>query len=98
MTHPEHDFDGARPGSSRQHFVEQRNDCGRAFERKALRPRITSMQDILEHFGSDQTCKNSLRVDMRRFLFDPLLDPAPLVGVWNMHELCADRAAVEASS
>ena len=35
---------------------------------------------------------------MRQFAFEPLVDPAPPVGIWNVHEFCADRATVETSS
>jgi len=56
------------------------------------------MQDVLEHLGCDQTLKNSFGINVDQFPFEPLVHPAPPLGIRDVHELRADRAAVEAAS
>ena len=95
MAHPEHDLDGTGVGGADQDFVEQRDQRDGAFERKALRPRITCMKHVLEDFGSEINASRTRSesnaggsASSRSWI------QRRLSRIWNVHELCADRAAI----
>ena len=95
MTHAHNEIDGATLRGSIEDVVNQGKQCGSAFKREAFRAEVALLQDLLEDVGTDEQVENALLVDGAGFAFHAFLDPAAAVGVGNVHELDADRAAID---
>ena len=94
VTHAHNEIDGATLRGSVEDFVNQGKQRGIAFEREAFRAEVALLQHLLEDVGADEQVENALLVDGAGFAFHAFLDPAAAVGVGDVHELDADRAAI----
>ncbi len=97
MAHPQHHLLGARRRGRREHLVKQRNDRGHSFERKSFAPQITRLKHLLKKLRADQPFEDKTAIGLRRIALQPLGNPAAALGIINVHEFGADRAAVEFS-
>ena len=77
-----------------QGLSEQRNQRGQPFERESLVAEIPALHHLFEQFRAHQPLQNSLMISFRRGRFQSFLNPAPPLGVQDVHELRADRSAV----
>jgi hypothetical protein len=94
MAHGHHAFLGAVVRGGLQGFIEQRDQRGVAFERKALGADVKRLQHLLEDVGFDELVENSLAIDGSGCAFEPVDDPSTALRVGNVHELGADGAAI----
>ena len=78
-----------------EHAVQQRNQRGHAFERKSLAAQIARLQHLLEKFRANQPLENVGAIGLRRVGFQSLGNPAAALGIVDVHEFRADRAAIE---
>jgi hypothetical protein len=95
MTHAKHRGIDAEGGAGCEHPIEERDEHGEALEREALGAEVAGLDDLLEDVGADEIGEDVCPVGRGRGLFHLLLQPLPLRGVGNVHELNADAAAVE---
>ena len=51
---------GAALGGGIENFVDERDEGGDAFQRKALAAEITLLHDLLEDVGADEQVENAL--------------------------------------
>src|SRR5579862_8202267 len=77
-----------------KNFVDQRDQRGHAFERKTFCAQVSLLQNQLEKLRPNQQIERALLIDRLLRAFEALLDPAPALGVSDVHELGADSAAV----
>src|SRR5258708_26884738 len=77
--------------------VQKRNQCGDAFERETLSPKIARLQNLFEKIGANQTLEDFVLIDWAWRSFEPLSDPAAAFRLRQMHEIGANRAAVDAA-
>ena len=95
--HADDDLVEAALGRRLQDLVEQRDDALAALEREPLLTDVLGLQEGLERLGRvepDQDVALLLRRGLGVAPLDPLLDPAPLLGILDVHVLDADAAAV----
>src|SRR5882724_11634019 len=94
MTHAEDEFFGAIFAGGFEDFIEQGDQRGVAFKRKALVAEVTLLQYLLEHFGADQALADEFTVGGRGRGFHLRLDPLALFHAGDMHEFRCNRATV----
>src|SRR6266436_5509419 len=97
VAHGHDGFEGAVFPDGVENGVEQGNERGHTFERKTLCAQIARLQNLLEKIGADQALENFLLIDLGLRSFDALSDPAAPLRLRQMHELSADRAAINAA-
>ena len=101
VRHAEHHFLQAQLTAALEDLLETRNHRLGAFQAEALGAGVLLVEELLEGFGRRQALQDRPLAGHReggaveRLVFDALLDPALLIGVLNVHELDADRAAVD---
>ncbi len=78
--------------------VEQWDQRGDTLKRKSLRAQIARLQDLLEKVGADQAFQNFSLVDFGLRAFHAFRDPAAPLQLRQVHEVCADCAAINAAS
>ena len=98
MRHRKHATRHAVVRRGRKHLVQERDERRQPFQRKALRPQVPLLNDLLKDIGADQPIQHPLRLCRRIRALELLLDPLPLLDRRNMHELRADRAAIKPPS
>ena len=85
-------------GGRAEHLVEQRDQRLAALQREALLADVLGLQEGLERLGGVEPVEDVLLLARASgfwyLLLDPLLDPAPLLRVLDVHVLDADPAAV----
>ncbi len=94
MAHRHHTFLSAMRGGSGENLLHHRNQGGVAFQREALGADVKRLQHLLEDVGLKQLLENGFAIDLGLRAFQPVDNPLPALGVGNVHELSADRAAV----
>ena len=99
VRHADDELLGSERTTGLDHIVEQRDQCIAAFERKTLLADVLRVQVTLETFGSGELPENVTALFRRESMVEPprlelILQPQPLVGVRDMRELGAHRAAV----
>ena len=82
-------------------LFQRRNHALAAVEAEALGAGVFHVEEVLEAFGLDQLGEDGLLAFGREGDFlvgtlDALLDPALLLGIGDMHEFDAERAAIGA--
>src|SRR5260370_21623833 len=97
MAHGHDGFGGAMLGDGVENGVEQGNERGHAFERKALGAEIAGLQDLLEEVGANEALENFFLVDFGLRTFDALDDPAAAVWLGKVHGFRADVPPVAAA-
>ncbi len=97
VAHGQNALGGPFCAGSLENFVEQRNQRGDAFEGKTLRAQITRLQDLLEQVGADQPLENASAIDGRGVRFETLGNPTAARRVLEVHEVRADRPAINLS-
>ena len=101
MGHAHDDFLDAALGTVAQHGVERDDERLTAFEREALVALVFRVQELLEFLGLEELAVN-LPLDGRVVLcpihaiFHAVAHPVPDLRVLDVHELRADRVAVNA--
>ena len=97
MGHPhDHAFDPVLSGVLQQR-VEHRDHALRALQAEPLVAHVLRVEEPFERFGGVQAFEQVALVLLRQLAgdaLDPLLDPPLLLGVLDVPELDADRAAV----
>ena len=78
-----------------ENLVHHGDESGDALERKSFVAKITLLQHLLEEIGANQLVENVLLIDRSLRAFHALLNPAPPLGVGNVHELGADGSAID---
>ena len=78
-----------------EHFIEERNQRGVAFERIALCAEIASLKNLFKNFGSNEALENSRAIEPWRFGLHALRDPIAPLAIRNVHEFRADAAAID---
>ena len=99
MRHAEHHVVHAVGAAAIDQLVEQRDQAVAAFEREALLADVLRVQVAFESVGLGQLFEDAFLLadaepEFAARAFQLLVDPAPLFGVGDMHELGADRARV----
>ena len=99
MGHADHHILDAVAAAAADQRVHQRNQRIAAFQREALLADVLGVQVAFEAFGGGQPLEDaqlgrSVEAEAAGGAFEPLLHPAPLGGVGDVHELGADAAAV----
>jgi hypothetical protein len=97
MAHGHDGFDGTVLADGIENGVEKWNQRSHTFERKALRAQIPGLQDLLEKVGTDQALEHFLLIDFAFGTFDAFGDPAAALRLGKVHELDADRSAINAA-
>src|SRR5260370_21852313 len=95
VTHGHDGFERAVLASGVQNGIEQRNQRGDAFQRESLAAQVTRLQDLLEEVGTDQPLEDFVLIDLAWRSFQPLGNPAAALRLLQMHEIGADRAAID---
>ena len=102
MRHSDYDFLDAVPARVGQQLIEQRNRAFAAFQRKTLLADILGMQIFFERASCHQAieqpaffCRSKYKLTAQGF--EPLLNPAFLCGLHNVHVFRADGAAIRRS-
>ncbi len=85
---------GAALGGALEHLVEAGEQRLDPLDREALGAEIAGLQELLEGLGPGEQVEDALAVEPRGLGLHALLDPAPALGIGDVHELDADRAAV----
>ncbi len=98
MTHGHYAFDGAMFADNFEHGVEQRDQRGDAFERKAFGAEVAGLQNLLEQIGANEPFENFCLIGFRRHSFHAFGDPLAAFRLGEMHEFRADGVAIEAAS
>ena len=80
-----------------QYFVDQGQQGSHSFQREALGPQITLLQNLFEQIGANQQIEHMFLINGSGFAFHALLNPAPAFDVGDVHEISANRAAIIAS-
>jgi hypothetical protein len=97
MAHRHHSLFGSVSRSGVENLIQQRNQCGIAFERIAFGADVARVDGLLENIGPHQSIKDSRAIDgLLLCRLHVLLDPLPALGIGNVHEFHADAAAVSA--
>src|SRR5260370_184496 len=97
VTHGHDGFERAMFARGVEDGVQERNQCGDTFEREALGAKIARLQNLFEKIGANQTLKDFVLIDLALRSFEPLSDPAAALPLLQMHEIGANRAAVDAA-
>ena len=97
VAHGQNALGGPFCASSVENFIEQRNQRGNAFEGITLRANITRLQDLLEQVGADQPLENASAIDGGGVRFETLGNPTAARRVLEVHEVRADRPAINLS-
>ena len=101
MGHADHHLLGAVTADPLDHLVHQRNHRFAAFQAETLGAGVTAAQVFFQAFGGGQTLEN-MALDVGAVLrvaahaLQPLLKPALLGGVDDVHVLTAHRGAIGA--
>ncbi len=101
MAHAEDAGGGAVVGGGGEELIEKGDEGGEAFEREALGAEVAGLDDLLEEVGAHEAGEDAGlggRVCGCGRSFELLLEPLPLLGVADVHELDADGGAVDGSS
>ena len=99
MRHAEDDLLHSQAAAALDDLFEPRNHAFRAVQTEAFGAGVFYIEELLETLGRDQLVEDGLlafRCEADRLVgaFDALLNPALLLGVRDMHELDAQRAAI----
>ena len=102
MGHAHHDFAHAQLTAALDDLFQRRNGGFTAIQTKALGAHKTSGGELLEALGLDQLVEDRLlafggEADLAILALDAALQPSLLLGVIDMQEFIADRAAIEAA-
>ena len=97
VAHRQNALGGPFCASSVENLVEQRNQRGDAFKGITLRANITRLQDLLEQVGADQPLENASAIDGGGVRFETLGNPTAARRVLEVHEVRADRPAINPS-
>src|SRR5258708_26839609 len=97
VTHAHCGFEPAMFARGLEHVVQERNQCDDTFEREALGATLARLQNLFEKIGANQTLKDFVLIDLAWRSFEPLSDPAAALRLLQMHEIGANRAAVDAA-
>ena len=97
VAHRDHHLLGAVLDGALEHLVEAGEQRLDPFDREALGAEIAGLEELLEGLPAGEELEDALPVESGRLGLHPLLDPAPALGVGDMHEFDADRAAVMAA-
>ncbi len=95
--HPEGDLVHSRLGGPLEYLVEQRDRRLGTFEGEPPLPHVLGLQERLERLGRTEALEDVQLLGRVRPLsgpLDPLLDPAPFVGLLDVHVLDADPTTV----
>ncbi len=99
MSHADDNFLDAVAAGTLNQFIDQRNQAFAAFKAKAFRARVLGVQMLFKALS----CAESLQqvslyfigeTRIAEFGFNAFLNPLLLRKIDNMHELIADRPAV----
>src|ERR1700730_13515527 len=101
MRHAEHDFLDAKVAAALDDLFQRRDQRFGAIQTEALGAGEFEIAEFLEAFGLDQLHQDGApalagETDFLVHSLDPLLDPALLCRVADVHELDAERLAVGA--
>src|SRR5260370_8968016 len=80
-----------------QDGVKKGDDCGNTFQRKTLRAEVARLENLFEQIGANQAFENFSLVDLKLWSFDALGNPLAPLRLQQVHELRADRAAIDAA-
>ena len=99
MGHPDDDVLDTGTAGTANDGVHQWNQRIAAFQRKAFLADVFGVQVALQTFGGGQAFQRAapgigIQVVIATGRFQPLIQPLPLVGLENVHELCTDTAGV----
>ncbi len=98
VAHGEDDLAGLAAGRGLQHLVEQGEERLDAFDREALGAQVARLQHLLEGVAAHQAVEDPRPVDLAFLVgLQAVLEPLAALGMRDVHELDADRAAVEAA-
>jgi hypothetical protein len=100
MAHAHHKFGGAEAGAGIENFIDQRDQRGDAFERKALAAEITLLHDLLEDVGADEQVENASLIffcdlETLRWRFHLLVNPAAAFGSVDVIDFDTDGRRVD---
>src|SRR5260370_40610987 len=97
MAHGHDGFRSAVLPERVQDGVKKGNDCGNTFQRKTLRAEVARLENLFEQIGANQAFENFSLVDLKLRSFDALGNPLAPLRLRQVHELRADRAAIDAA-
>ena len=98
MAHPHDEFDGAEAGAGVENFIDQRDECGDAFERKALAAKIALLHDLLENVGANEQIEYAVLgffCNLVSTRFHALVDPAAALRAVDVVDFNADGGGVD---
>src|SRR4029079_17455048 len=99
MRHADDDLPQPELAAALDYLLERRHEGFAAIQSEALGAGIFHVEEALEGFGPDQFLQDRLPPllgEAYLLAFHAVLDPRPLVGLWNGHVLGADNAATGA--
>jgi hypothetical protein len=97
VAHGHEGIDAAQITGGIQDGIKERDEGGVAFQREALAAEVAALEDLFEEVGTDEALKNALTVDFGCRAFHAFRDPGAALGLDEMGEFNADRAAVIAA-
>ena len=101
MRHPDHDFLDPQRAAALDDLLHRGDQRLAAVKAEALGAHVFHMQELLEPLGLDQLVEDRAaafagELDLLAVALDPLLEPAGLLGVRDVHELQRKGAAIGA--
>ncbi len=77
--------------------VQERNQRGDSLQGKPLGAQVARLQNLFEQVGANQALEDFVLIDWTQRSFEALRDPAAALRLRQMHEIGANRVAVDAA-
>ena len=101
VRHADHDFFHPQRAAALDDLFHRRDQAFAAIETEPFGPHVLDLQELLEALGLDHLVQDGFpalagEVDLLAQPFDPLLQPAGLLGIGDVHVLQREGAAIGA--